>query len=153
MESNQCKQLQCSVANGTYTESCFGLCTPSKLTVVGAQLEDDGRTITLTLNTPAAEAHFSCDKLFSSAVVAKLGAAAKCAASGSHLVVSMSGAATIMPDDVLRGNGSIISGQKVLRGAFVNATFTSPTGNVTLATCNSCAGPVVTLSGPQVRFI
>lgn len=149
--SAQCKLLQCSPNNGTYAEPCFGLCTPSKRSIVGAKLENDGRTITISLNTPAAEAQFPCDQLFSAPTVARLGGAASCSVAGSVLTVSTARDATILPQDGgAFGPDSVTLGQKVLRDAFVNATFTPPTSNVTLTSCDSCAGPAVTVCGPQV---
>lgn len=147
--STQCKQIRCSAAAGIYTEQCFGLCTPSERTIVGAKLENDGRTITFGLNTPAADAMFPCTQLFSSAIVTQLGASSICAVRQSQLMVQLARDATIMPGAVF-GTDAITSGQVVLRDAVSSTPFTSPSSSVVLTPCGNCAGPAVAVMGPQV---
>jgi hypothetical protein len=120
---------------------------------MGAKLEDDGRTITIGLNTPAADAMFPCNKLFSTKLATQLGAASICFVSQSQLRVMMARDATIMPGDVFEA-GFITSDQVVLRDALSSIDkpvgFTSPSSSVVLTPCGNCLPPKVAVMGPQV---
>jgi hypothetical protein len=153
VQSDRCQLRQCSPALGTYTEKCFGFCTPSERTIVAANLEDDGRTITLALNTPAAGTHFSCDKLFSTATVQKFGGAASmCSVAGSTLTVIMPGGAAILPGDGF-GADCFATVQNVLLDSLSRTPFTPPSTTVALTKCDSCASPKVTMTGPKVSTV
>jgi hypothetical protein len=145
--SSSCKTLKCSDSRGIYTDSCFGLCTPSVRTLVGARMNDDARSLTVGLNAAAATASFACVSVFDAATMAKLGADAACEVRGRELRVQLGASATIMPDsnDTL----SILATQTVLFDVLDPAAKFA--GSSRVAMCSSCQGPTATLIGPQVR--
>jgi hypothetical protein len=148
VQSTQCKQLTCSGTAGITTQSCYGLCTPSVRTLLAAQLSNDGRSISVALNTPAGEVSFPCVSLFDTATLAKVGSAALCSVSGSTVSVLLARDATITPNvDAL----VLAASQSVLVDAIdPTAKFTTPATAITLAVCSACSPPVVTISGPKV---
>jgi hypothetical protein len=58
-----CRKLSCG-AGGVQTRQCYGLCMPAERSMVAAQLGNDGRSIKVALNTPAAAASFACLSAF-----------------------------------------------------------------------------------------
>jgi hypothetical protein len=120
---------------------------PSERTLVGAKFNDDGRSLTVGLNTPAAEAAFPCAVLFDTTTLSKLGAGSQCSVSGQSIAVILSSDASIMPGDTLVLSGS----QAVLMDKLSSTLFTTPATPIVLSTCSSCAAPTVMLTGPQVR--
>lgn len=145
--SSQCKKLKCDNTKGVYAEQCYGLCAPAVRTMVGARLNDDGKSLAVGLNAAAADGSFACVSLFDAATMAKLGSDATCTVSGRQLTVQLGASATIMPDtDSL----TILSGQKVLSDVLdAAAKFT---GSSKVAMCSNCAKPTASLSGPQVSL-
>jgi hypothetical protein len=65
-----CKKLACD-ATGITTRQCHGLCTPATRNMVAAQLLDDGKSITVALNAPAAAASFACVSAFDTSAIGK----------------------------------------------------------------------------------
>lgn len=134
---------------GIKKQPCYGVCQATTRTPVAAQLSDDGRSVTLDLNTPAADASFACSKLFDAATVALIGPAAQCSVLGGVLTVTLARGASISPLNL--DSLGLAPGQRVLVDKLnASAAFTSPAAPLLLATCSNCQPPTVTISGPQV---
>lgn len=58
-----CKKLSCGTS-GVQTRQCYGLCMPAERSMVAAQLGNDGKSIKVALNAPAAAASFACLSAF-----------------------------------------------------------------------------------------
>lgn len=58
-----CKKLVC-YPTGVHARQCHGLCMPAERNMVAAQLANDGRSITVALNAPAAATSFACLSAF-----------------------------------------------------------------------------------------
>lgn len=65
-----CKKLACD-STGVTTRQCYGMCTPAARNMVAAQLMDDGKSIKVALNAPAAAASFACVSAFYTSVIGK----------------------------------------------------------------------------------
>jgi hypothetical protein len=134
---------------GIKKQPCYGVCQATTRTLVSAQLSDNGQSITIDLNTPAADASFPCSKLFDAATVALIGPAAQCSALEGVLTVTLARGASISPQNL--DSLGLAPGQRVLVDKLnTSAAFTTPAAPLLLVTCSNCKPPTVAISGPQV---
>ncbi len=115
-----------------------------------AKLMDSGRAIIVTLSAEAEATSVPCSDIFSTATMAKLGAASICTSAGNQfLTINMVGELTLVPGtDTL----VLLAGQDVLVAKVGAAPFAGSLAgtNAAVATCTNCPAPVASVNGPAI---
>ncbi|GFR45710.1 hypothetical protein Agub_g7119, partial [Astrephomene gubernaculifera] len=147
-----CRRWSCDTVSQTLKQvACSALCLPRALTLTGASISDDGRSVVVTLSArPAALTRVAVGSVFDAASAALLGGGgALCSTTTSTtsgdavLTVTLPANATIGAGQVL----SLLPSGSALVGAL--NTSQSFTGSVKVASCNNCVSPRALLSGPS----
>ncbi|GLC38595.1 hypothetical protein PLESTB_000450500 [Pleodorina starrii] len=112
--SATCNTWVCDpVTQSLVKSACPGMCQPQRLGLLSAVLSNNGRSVNVALNAPAAPLSLvSCGRMFDSNNMAQLGgAAATCSVNETTLTIDLGAGATLVADGVLKllESGSILT--------------------------------------------
>ncbi|PNH03785.1 hypothetical protein TSOC_010116, partial [Tetrabaena socialis] len=140
-----CQRWACDPSTQRLVQQpCSGLCQPRSLTLLSANIADDGRSVVVALSAAASPlALVACGSVFRAASAALLGGSgALCSVEGAVLTATLTPSATLTAGQPL----SVLSSGSALVGQLDPTRNFS--GTVTVTACANCVAPLPALTGP-----